>query len=281
MSNCVIIVDGPDFNAQIKSERGKDEIFRVNYRALKETLESENHDGHKAIYFANTRVLSPKEFEEFMSNSKTGNSMTSRVRGHCDSWDQDRGFGFIRFHSSGRDQTAFCHYSAISGNGFKKLTPGQEVAFALTTNNRGFAAIDVNVNPKSEMLFDSVDARRQNFFQSLRHMGWEVRSSANVALGIALEILSAAVKPSEVVIVTTNDDFIPLVEACRKVEINTVIAAFETGISPALRGAADEVYPLEDVRTDITNDDDNDYRDDDYSENAGMGMAAAPAAPAQ
>ncbi|OMH39291.1 cold-shock protein [Motiliproteus sp. MSK22-1] len=49
-------------------------------------------------------------------------------------FNEAKGFGFIE-QESGPD--VFAHFSAISGSGFKTLTEGQRVQFAVTQGQKG------------------------------------------------------------------------------------------------------------------------------------------------
>jgi CspA family cold shock protein len=56
-------------------------------------------------------------------------------------FNESKGFGFIVRNDGGE---VFVHYSAISGEGFKTLTPGQEVEFDLYDGPKGPQAMNVN-----------------------------------------------------------------------------------------------------------------------------------------
>jgi len=49
-------------------------------------------------------------------------------------FNESKGFGFIE-QQSGPD--VFAHFSAISGDGFKTLTEGQQVEFTVTQGQKG------------------------------------------------------------------------------------------------------------------------------------------------
>lgn len=47
----------------------------------------------------------------------------------------DKGYGFITPDDASKD--VFCHYSDITGDGFKELAEGQKVSFDLATTEKG------------------------------------------------------------------------------------------------------------------------------------------------
>lgn len=55
-------------------------------------------------------------------------------------FNEEKGFGFIESESAG---DVFCHFSAISGDGFKTLEEGQNVEFDVTQGEKGPAAANV------------------------------------------------------------------------------------------------------------------------------------------
>lgn len=57
-------------------------------------------------------------------------------------FDEKKGFGFIE-REGGDD--VFVHFRAITGDGFKTLTDGQEVEFEVEQGQKGPQAINVNV----------------------------------------------------------------------------------------------------------------------------------------
>ena len=56
-------------------------------------------------------------------------------------WFNDsKGFGFLE-QENGED--VFCHFSAITGDGFKSLQEGQRVSFDITNGPKGLQASNV------------------------------------------------------------------------------------------------------------------------------------------
>ncbi len=63
-------------------------------------------------------------------------------------WFNDsKGYGFLQVDGSERD--IFVHYSAIQGDGFKSLAPGQRVRFDLMESSKGPQAANVFKNIES------------------------------------------------------------------------------------------------------------------------------------
>ena len=60
--------------------------------------------------------------------------------GHVKWLNPEKGFGFIR-QENGED--VFVHYSAISGEGYRTLTEGQEVEFDIVEGPKGKQAANV------------------------------------------------------------------------------------------------------------------------------------------
>jgi len=56
-------------------------------------------------------------------------------------FNESKGFGFITPKDGGDD--VFVHFSAITGNGFKTLTEGQQVTFEVETGPKGLQAAQV------------------------------------------------------------------------------------------------------------------------------------------
>lgn len=55
-------------------------------------------------------------------------------------FDESKGFGFIR-RQDGSD--LFVHFSALVGEGFRKLEKGQAVTFDVEPGEKGFHAVNV------------------------------------------------------------------------------------------------------------------------------------------
>jgi cold shock protein len=73
--------------------------------------------------------------------------MNSRIKGKVHmvngtvKWFNDsKGFGFLE-QENGED--VFCHFSAISGDGFKSLAEGDSVTFEVTKGPKGLQAANV------------------------------------------------------------------------------------------------------------------------------------------
>ena len=62
-------------------------------------------------------------------------------RGTVKWFNETKGFGFIQPVDGGDD--VFVHYSAISGDGFKTLTEGQNVDYECEKGTKGFQATQV------------------------------------------------------------------------------------------------------------------------------------------
>jgi len=59
-------------------------------------------------------------------------------------WFNDKkGFGFL-VSDENQEQDVFVHYSSIAGDGFKSLSPGEEVQFELIQGPKGLQAQNVS-----------------------------------------------------------------------------------------------------------------------------------------
>jgi cold shock protein len=67
----------------------------------------------------------------------------ARETGTVERFMDDKGFGFIKPDSGGKD--VFVHHSAIGGSGFKTLAQGARVEFDLVQDPKGPRAADVQV----------------------------------------------------------------------------------------------------------------------------------------
>ena len=66
--------------------------------------------------------------------------MSDRVLGTVKWFNDSKGYGFIE-REDGDD--VFVHFSAIQGEGFRSLTEGQQVEFAIEQGPKGLQAADV------------------------------------------------------------------------------------------------------------------------------------------
>ncbi|HEX9024606.1 MAG TPA: cold-shock protein [Geobacteraceae bacterium] len=62
------------------------------------------------------------------------------VQGKVKWFNDSKGFGFLE-QEGGED--VFVHFSAITGDGFKSLTEGQEVSFEVVKGPKGLQAANV------------------------------------------------------------------------------------------------------------------------------------------
>ena len=66
--------------------------------------------------------------------------MTERITGTIKWFNGQKGYGFIS-REGGDD--VFVHYSSIRGTGFRNLTEGEQVEFAIEQGPKGPQAVDV------------------------------------------------------------------------------------------------------------------------------------------
>ncbi len=64
------------------------------------------------------------------------------VQGKVKWFNESKGFGFLE-QDNGPD--VFVHFSAITGNGFKSLTEGEEVTFDVVNGAKGLQAANVTI----------------------------------------------------------------------------------------------------------------------------------------
>jgi cold shock protein len=73
-------------------------------------------------------------------------SKMARETGTVERFMDEKGFGFIKPDSGGKD--VFVHHSALGGSGFKSLSQGQRVEFDLVQDPKGPRA--ENVEPLND-----------------------------------------------------------------------------------------------------------------------------------
>lgn len=66
--------------------------------------------------------------------------MSERVSGKVKWFDAKKGFGFITMDG---EKDVFVHYSAIQGEGYRKLNDGQAVEFSLVEGKKGLEASEI------------------------------------------------------------------------------------------------------------------------------------------
>jgi CspA family cold shock protein len=79
------------------------------------------------------------EIDQTKLNRKIRRKYTM-VNGTVKWFNDSKGFGFLE-QESGED--VFCHFSAISGDGFKSLAEGDSVTFEVTKGPKGLQAANV------------------------------------------------------------------------------------------------------------------------------------------
>jgi CspA family cold shock protein len=72
--------------------------------------------------------------------NKERQTMSEREAGTVKWFNESRGFGFIG--REGKDDV-FVHHSAIQGEGYKSLSEGQRVEFAVEQSPKGLQAVNV------------------------------------------------------------------------------------------------------------------------------------------
>ena len=65
------------------------------------------------------------------------------AKGVVKRFDEKKGYGFISAPDVS-EKDIFVHYSDVEGEGFRTLTPGEEVEFELIESPKGFKAINVH-----------------------------------------------------------------------------------------------------------------------------------------
>ena len=68
--------------------------------------------------------------------------MSEREVGVVKWFNEKKGYGFISREAGG---DVFVHYSAIGGEGFRSLKGGDRVEFTLKEDEKGLAALEVNI----------------------------------------------------------------------------------------------------------------------------------------
>ncbi len=67
------------------------------------------------------------------------------MKGKVQWFNNTKGFGFIRPDGTDGENDVFVHYSAIDGEGFKKLEDGQSVSYEVVRGDKGPQAANVKV----------------------------------------------------------------------------------------------------------------------------------------
>jgi cold shock protein len=71
---------------------------------------------------------------------KTSGESKNMTKGKVKWFNDAKGFGFLE-QENGED--VFCHFSAITGDGFKSLQEGDDVEFEIVKGPKGLQAADV------------------------------------------------------------------------------------------------------------------------------------------
>ena len=72
--------------------------------------------------------------------SKILGESTSMVNGTVKWFNDSKGFGFLEYNGG---EDVFCHFSAITGDGFKSLAEGDSVTFDVVKGPKGLQAANV------------------------------------------------------------------------------------------------------------------------------------------
>jgi CspA family cold shock protein len=56
-----------------------------------------------------------------------------------------KGFGFIKSEDPMDEKDIFVHWSGISMEGYKQLTPGDKVSYVLAQTDKGIVAVEVKL----------------------------------------------------------------------------------------------------------------------------------------
>jgi CspA family cold shock protein len=68
--------------------------------------------------------------------------MSERVTGTVKWFDEKKGFGFITREG---EKDVFVHYTAIQGDGYRKLEDGQKVEFVIVEGRKGLEASELTL----------------------------------------------------------------------------------------------------------------------------------------
>lgn len=84
----------------------------------------------RALQFSNSDTVQMRE-----------NILSNKMTGTVKFFNADKGFGFISPADGSKD--VFVHFSAIQSSGYKTLTEGQQVEFAIEQGQKGPSAVQV------------------------------------------------------------------------------------------------------------------------------------------